>query len=91
MKKLSTSVSRQSLLTIYKSFVRPILDYGDIIYDEPHKGSFIEKIERVQYNACLVITGAFKSTAREHPCQELGLTSLKDRNGIGNCGFLTKL
>ena len=43
MKKLSTSVSRQSLLTIYKSFVRPILDYGDIIYSKPHKGSFIEK------------------------------------------------
>ena len=53
MKKLSTSVSRQSLLTIYKSFVRPILDYGDIIYDKPHKDSFIEKIERVQYSTCL--------------------------------------
>ena len=48
MKKLSTSVSRQSLLTIYKLFVRPNLGYGHIIYDKPHKGSFIEKIERVQ-------------------------------------------
>ena len=43
MKKLSTQVSRQSLLTIYKSFVRPILDYGDIIYDKPHKGAFKKK------------------------------------------------
>ena len=43
MKKLFTSVSKQSLLTIYKSFVRTILDYGDIIYVKPHKGSFIEK------------------------------------------------
>ena len=66
MKKLSISVSRQSLLTIYKSFVRPILDYGDIIYDKPHKGSFIEIIERVQYNASLVITGAFKGTSRAY-------------------------
>ena len=66
MKKLSTSVSRQSLLTTYKSLdVRPILDYGDIIYEKLHNGSFIEKIERVQYNACLVITGAFKGTSRE--------------------------
>ena len=48
MKKLSPPVSRQSLLTIYKSFVRPILDYVDIIYDKPHKGSFIVKKERVQ-------------------------------------------
>ena len=79
MKKLSTSVSRRSLLTIYKSLVRPILDYGGIIYDKTHKGSFIEKIERVQYNASLVITGAFKGTSRERLYQELGLESLKDR------------
>ena len=79
MKKLSTSVSRQSLLTIYKSFVRSILDYGDAIYDKPHKGTFIEKIQRVQYNACLVITGAFKGTSRERLYQELELELLKDR------------
>ena len=36
MKKLSPSVSEQSLLTIYISFVRTILDYADIIYDKPH-------------------------------------------------------
>ena len=47
MKKLFLLVSKQSLLTVYESFVRPNLDYGDIIYDKPHKGSFIEKIERV--------------------------------------------
>ena len=79
MKKLSTQVSRQSLLTIYKSFVRPILDYGDIIYNKPHKGSFIEKIERVKYNVCLVITDAFKGTSRERLYQQLGLQSLKNR------------
>ena len=45
MENLSLSVSRQSLLTIYKSFVRPNLDYADTIYDKPHKSSFIEKIE----------------------------------------------
>ena len=45
MKKLSPWVSRQSLLTISKSFIRPNLDYVDIIYDKPHKGSLIEKIE----------------------------------------------
>ena len=35
MKKISQFISRKSLLTIYKSFVRPILDYTDIIYDKP--------------------------------------------------------
>ena len=33
--KLAHILPRQSLLTIYKSFIRPHLDYGDIIYDQP--------------------------------------------------------
>ena len=36
----------------------------------------------MQYNACLVITGAFKGTSRERLCQELGLELLKDRTGV---------
>ena len=35
MKKLFKSLPRNDLLTIYKSFVRPHLDYGDIVYDRP--------------------------------------------------------
>ena len=35
MKRLSLSISRDSLITIYKMFVRPHLDYADIIYDKP--------------------------------------------------------
>ena len=35
IRKLSPYLSRQSLLTIYKMHVRPHLDYGDIIYDQP--------------------------------------------------------
>ena len=45
-------LSRRSLLTIYKSFVRPLLDYADIIYDKPYNESFKEKLEAVQYNVC---------------------------------------
>ena len=39
MKKLSLILSRKSLLTIYKSFVRANLDYTDIIYDKPFNES----------------------------------------------------
>ena len=91
MKKLSTSVSRQRILAIYKSFLRPILDYGDIIYDRPDKGSFIKKTERVQCNACLVITGAFKDTSRERLYQELELESLKYRRWHRELCFFYKI
>ena len=62
MKKLSLTLSSNSSLTIYKTFGRPILDYADIIHDKPLTECFKEKLEVVQYNAALVITGAFKST-----------------------------
>ena len=78
MKKLSLTLSRNSLLTIYKTFVRPILDYADIIYDKPLTESFKDKLEMVQYNAALVITGAIKVTLRDHIYRELGLESLAE-------------
>ena len=79
MKKLSLTLSRNSLLTIYKTFVRPILDYADIIYDKPLTESFKDKLEMVQYNAALVITGAIKGTSRDRIYKELSLESLAER------------
>ena len=35
IQKLTKTLLRHSLITIYISFVRPHLDYGDIIYDQP--------------------------------------------------------
>ena len=63
--RLRKSLSRDTLLTIYKAFVRPHLDYGDIIYDNPGNISFTQKIESVQYNAALAITGCIRGTSRE--------------------------
>ena len=40
--------------------------------------SFKKKIEMVQHNAALIITGAFKGTSRDKIYQELGLESLAD-------------
>ena len=35
MKKLSLTLSRKSLLIIYKTFIRPILDYANMIHHKP--------------------------------------------------------
>ena len=53
------------LLTIYKSFIRPHFDYGDILYDKPNNDNFQNKMEKVQYRACLTITGGTLGTSRE--------------------------
>ena len=79
IKKLSNTLPRDALLTIYKSFVRPHLDYGDIIYDQPQNESFCNKLESIQYNAALAITGAIRGTSKTKLYKELGLEFLKSR------------
>ena len=59
--------------------MRPHLDYGDIIYDQPNNESFTQKIERIQYNAALGITGVIKGTSQSKLYRELGFESLKFR------------
>ena len=44
IKRLGHALLRDALLTIYKSFVRPYLDYGDIIYDQSQNESFCNKL-----------------------------------------------
>ena len=58
--KLTTLLPRQSLLTIYKSFIRPHLNYDDVIHDQPLNESLSNRIESAQYKAALAITGAIK-------------------------------
>ena len=39
LRKLQNLLPSLSVLTMYKAFVRPHLDYGDIIYDEVFNAS----------------------------------------------------
>ena len=79
LRKLQNTLPRTSLITIFKSFMRPILDYGDIIYNRAYNTSFHQNIESIQYNAALAITGAVRGTSREKLYQELGFESLQQR------------
>ena len=65
IRRLSVHLPRNALLAIYKSFVRPNLDYGDILYDKPDNQNFKSKLEKVQYRACLAITNAIQGTQKK--------------------------
>ena len=70
-------------------FVRPHLDYCDVIYHSPpisdpytanvHLTSAMERIERTQYQAALSVTGCWQGTSRNKLYEELGWESLSDR------------
>ena len=77
LRKLHNILPKSARLTIYKSFIRPRLDYGDVIYDQAYNALFHQNLELLQYNASLAITGAIRDTLREKLYEELGLESLQ--------------
>ena len=79
IKKNQNNLPKQSLLTICKSFIRPHLDYGDVVYDQPHDETFCSKLENVQYNAALAITRVIRETSETKLYVELRLETLKAR------------
>ena len=91
LRKLHHILSREPLLTIYKSFVRPHLHYGDVIYDKHYNNSFHQKLDSIQYNAALAITGAVRRSSSETLCQELGLESLKQRRRFRKLCYYFKI
>ena len=91
IRKLHYVLPRHSLLAIYKSFIRPHLDYGGIIYDQQNNQAFSNKLEVVRYNAALGITGAIRDTSKTKLYQELGLESLKPRRWLRRLCYFYKI
>ena len=60
LRKLHHILPRTFLLQIYKCFIRPHLDYGDIIYDQAYYASFHPKLHSIEYNASVAITDAIR-------------------------------
>ena len=82
LKYLSKYLPRHTLNELYKLYVGPHLDYGDVIYHIPEKvcdfsqyiilPDLMEKLESVQYSAALAVSGAWRGTSREKLYTELG-------------------
>ena len=63
-RKFRNLLSRKLLVTISKPFIRPHLDYGDIIYGRAYNGSFYRKLQLIQYNDALDMIIAIRGTSK---------------------------
>ena len=61
------------------------------MYDKPDNLNFESKIEKVQYKACIAITGAIQGTSREQHYNESGLMSLSKRYWYNKLIFSYKI
>ena len=91
LRKLKTLLPRHFLLTIYKAFIRPHLDYCNVIYRKIFNESWHKKLESAQYNSALAITGAIRGNDTKKLYQELGLESLRNRRKLIRLSLFYKI
>ncbi|PJE78268.1 hypothetical protein CI610_02801 [invertebrate metagenome] len=78
LRNLKFSIDRKSLQTLYCSFIRPLLEYGDIVWDNITLGQS-KLLESIQLEAARIITGATKLTSHDRLYLESGLDTLVNR------------
>ena len=89
--KFQPTFPRKSLVTIYISFIRPHLDYDDVVYDRAFNESFHQSLDYLRYSAAIEITWAIRGTLSEKLFQELRLETLKSRCWLRKLCLLYKL
>ena len=81
LKRFKYRWSRKALETCYISFVRPIVEYGCLIYDSCCQADS-DRLEKVQLEAARIATGTKKGTSCELLYSELGWPTLQERRKI---------
>lgn len=78
LRNLPSAVCPLVKLNIYKTFIRPILEYGAPLFDNCTTEES-NRLEAVQRQACLLISRAYRRTSTETLLNHLGLKTLKER------------
>ena len=81
-------LKRGTLDLLYKVTVRSVIDYSLPVYGNNSKQTDIARLERLQYRAAKLVTGALHYTSREKLNNELGWESIHKRmQFLGLCIF----
>ena len=61
------------------------------MYDKPDNQNLENKLEKLQYKACLALTEAIQCNSRQRPYDELGLITLSKRHWYKKLIFFYKI
>jgi hypothetical protein len=81
MKYFKYRLSRETLSICYLSFIRPVVEYGDLLYDSCTQEQS-DKIEAIQLEAARTVTGAKRRSSHAALYSELGWSPLSERRQI---------
>ena len=83
---ISRNVNRKTLEILYKSFIRPGLEYSEIVFDNCTKEEQAH-IESVHKRAGRIISGAIRGTSSNAIFTELGWENMQHRRQQHKCLF----
>ena len=90
-KKTSLNLIKETISNNLQNICKISFGLYRHIYHKPFNDAFKEKLEKVQYSAALIFTGAIKSTSWQCLYKELGLKSLCDRRWYCKLVFFYKI
>ena len=90
MRKLKSRLDRKALEIIYIAFIRPILEYADIVWCNLTKYEENE-LEKIQLEAARIVTGTTKLISLENLYKETGWETLNSRRQQHKLGLFYKM
>ena len=81
LRSLKFVLDRKSLQTMYFTFIRPILEYADVVWDNCTQQQ-MNDLEKIQIEAGRIVSGATKLVALDRLYQELGWLKLSERRKL---------
>jgi hypothetical protein len=92
LRPLKFILDHASLETLYKSFIRPILEYADIVWDAPdaHRHN-LDILEKVQMEAARLVTGATARCSTDKLYKEVGWETLALRRRLHRSTMMFKI
>ena len=89
MRKLKFKLDRRSLQTIYFSFIRPLLEYADIVWDNCTQYE-VNDLEKIQNEAARIVSGTTRLVSINSLSLETGLQSLSSRRKNINSNYFLR-
>ena len=78
MRKFKFELDRKSLETIYLTFIRPILEYGDVVWDNCTLNEK-QELDKIQIEAARIVTGTTKLISIQTLYDEIKWETLETR------------
>jgi hypothetical protein len=90
LQRLSRDVPRQCTEILYKSMIRPLLEYADIIFDGS-SDTDLDRLESTQRQAALICSAAYKHTSHTKLLEELAWPLLSHRRKNHRLNLMHKI